>query len=375
MSSFIISTIAILWILQILSLGTHANIIDTCPQATSPPPKNVHDLHPSQIEVIASIGDSITAGVAAINADTPNVDEKSFKQYRGLSWLSGADPEATSIFNYVKHYSPDVTGGSHGVRALPICDKTFFCLDGQSVYEQDALNAAIPASISNHMKNQIEYLNGHMGVDSPYAKKWKMINVFLGTNDLSVACTLKYGLFNYERNMRKGLEALRKNFDNVIVNIVGLSHTERIVGLTDRKQPGYRKVYLDGKLDPQDYECFCCREPKLFPTLGKIDISLHVGLFNGVLQRLARDYGRGGHLGSDTFTVVYQPFMVDIDSLPVEALSNIDGYHPNVISYKFFSKFLWKQMFLPKDEKAQAAQYTENFDMYCPTNEDRIRTD
>ncbi|CAO3587002.1 unnamed protein product [Absidia cylindrospora] len=141
--------------------------------------------------------------------------------------------------------------------------------------------------------------------------------------------------------------------------------------MTDKKDPLYRKHFQGSKLDPQRFECLCCR----VPIFGKIDIAMHVHRFNRILQGIAKGYGPGGSLGSDTFTVVYQPFNLDVSSLPVNAISNLDGYHPNINSYRFFSIALWKQMFLSKAEKARTLTYTEDTDIFCPTASSRIKTD
>lgn len=242
----------------------------------------------------------------------------------------------------------------------------------------------MPAAITNHLKNQVNYLNEHMGVSSPYAKKWKMINVFLGTNDLSVACIPTHGYFNFRKNMRTGVAMMKERFDHTIVNLskqkhfvcwhiiphtlfflVGLTHSERILGYVDKMDPTYRKPFFDGR-DPQDFECICCRATKPLDFLGQADISIHVNMFNSVLKQLAVDYGRGGSLGSDTFAVVYQPFSLDVTSLPVKAIryvkekmwgysllilplsfvlldSNVDGYHPNVLAYEYFTRVKRKE--------------------------------
>ncbi|SAM01924.1 hypothetical protein [Absidia glauca] len=311
MASLFLSTFCVFWIL--VSLVTVAADIDSCPNDyTPPPPKNVHDLHPHHIETIATIGDSITAGVLAINTKKSHVDGRDLIQYRGLSWLSGADRGAKSIYNYVKHYNSGVYGGSIGKRNLPLCEETFFCLNASSIFKQDVLNAAMPAAVTDHLKNQVNYLNEHMGATSPYAKKWKMINVFLGTNDLS---------------------------------------------------------------DPQNFVCICCRATAPVEFIGQEVISFHVSMYNSVLKQLAADYGPGGSLGSDTFTVVYQPFGFDVTSLPVTAISNVDGYHPNVMAYEYFTRTMWNQIFRPKAEKIDTFRYETTSKLYCPTEKDRIRTD
>ncbi|CAO3587001.1 unnamed protein product [Absidia cylindrospora] len=152
-------------ILSLVTVCIAVKTIDQCPSIDTaiPPPKNVHDLHPSHIRVIGCIGDSITAGVAAKNIETPYVTFDDFKEYRGLSWLCGDDKEATSISNYIKHYSPDIVGGSTGVRQLRLCKGTFFCLDYGHDYALDKHNAAVPSGTSNTLMDQVNYLIKYLG--------------------------------------------------------------------------------------------------------------------------------------------------------------------------------------------------------------------
>ncbi|KAI8084802.1 uncharacterized protein BX664DRAFT_387486 [Halteromyces radiatus] len=364
------TTFLVLFVIVLIHVASASDINDCSVPDDIQPPKNVHYLHPSHIKVIASIGDSITAGVAAMNIDSEFVTEDDFKQYRGLSWLSGGDPGASSIANYIKHYSSDLFGSSTGVRQLPLCEKTFFCLTYPHEFEQDQLNAAIPSAVSNTIEEQVDYISKYIGVDSSQSQNWKLINIFIGTNDISVSCMPDYRAANYEKNIRAGLARLKEKVDHAVINIVGLVHTEQIIGLTD-KQPGYRKYFQDQKTDPQLFECMCCR----LPGLGKIDIGLHVDRFNKILQSVAKEYGPDGTLGSDSFTVVYQPFPLNIKSIPPTAISNLDGYHPNINAHRFFSKALWKELFLPKAKKYTTLDYKEDEDFYCPTATDRIRTD
>ncbi|CAO3618376.1 unnamed protein product [Cunninghamella echinulata] len=342
---------------------------------------NVHTLHPAHIKVVASIGDSITAGVGAKNIETTFVSASDFKEYRGLSWLSGGDQEATSIANYIKYYSKDSYGSSTGVKPLKLCQSTFFCLDYTHSFDTDQLNAALPSATSYSIMDQVNYLSSYIGKGKKYDADWKLVNIYIGTNDIAVSCLPDYTVEKYESNIRQGLELLKSQVNNVIVNIIGLSHIEKIPGKANNLQLDYQKKFEDPNIDPQKYECVCCQKDKKSPlsildlSLGKVDLAENVDQYNQILTTIAQEYGKGGSRSTDTFTVVYQPFSIDIDSLPVDALSNIDGYHPNIKAYRYFATKLWNEMFLPKSKKSTNLKFDEQLKIFCPNESDYIRTD
>lgn len=82
------------------------------PQVKSyPPATSVHALRPSDIRVVASFGDSITAG-NGLGAD--NLPEVAVEN-RGESWSIGGNQTLDTVLtvpNIIKKFNPDVTGWS-----------------------------------------------------------------------------------------------------------------------------------------------------------------------------------------------------------------------------------------------------------------------
>lgn len=52
------------------------------------PPRSVHELRPGDIDVVAALGDSLTAANGAM---TDNLYEVIFRENRGVSWSIGND--------------------------------------------------------------------------------------------------------------------------------------------------------------------------------------------------------------------------------------------------------------------------------------------
>ncbi|ORX56325.1 hypothetical protein DM01DRAFT_1334798 [Hesseltinella vesiculosa] len=339
-----------------------------CPKIEAsqiPAAKNVYDLHPSHIKIIASIGDSITSGVGAKNIEKPFAALSDFKQWRGLSWLNGGDEDATSIANYIKHYSPSVYGSSHGMRDMAMCPDTFFCLKYEHDFEVDQLNAALPSAVSSSFVDQVNYLIKYIGNGTAYDNDWKMINVFLGSNDISVSCMPGYREEDFNKNMRAGLDLIKEKIPKVIVNLVSIFHTEKIVR---REQPGYRKLFEHSpELNPRHYESLCSQ----IPVFGDIDLSAHVEQFNRALEKIGRDYHSTPF---NSFTATFRNLNIDIDSIPYYALSNLDEFHPNVHMYHFMSKVLWNQMLDPRANPSERLEFNEDLPLYCVSAADRFRT-
>ncbi|KAI7878869.1 hypothetical protein K492DRAFT_208652 [Lichtheimia hyalospora FSU 10163] len=362
--------------------------IDECPifpdyeRATS-----VHKLRPKDIEVVAAIGDSLSAAVAAINIDTEYLTAEQFKQYRGLSFDMGGDENAITIPNFLEHYSREsLIGPSVGVRDVPLSKETFFAYDAKQVSEIDRLNAAIPSATSYNFTQQAEYLIERIGKNTEMANKWKFITVFMGLNDLSASCLPGYSFLEYRQRMEKGIELLKQNIDYAIISVVGLLHSEQMQDVT-KKDPTYRKHFKDETMDVQTFECICCHAvsgTKLLPQplaslldmavgpLGKLQISKNVELYDRELRRMVAK--QANRHADATTTVIYQPFNIDISSVPVKAISNLDGFHPNKIGQEYMAKAYWNQLFLPSNKKQQSLQFREDLPLYCPTANDYIQT-
>ena len=77
--------------------------------------KSVWSLKPSQVDIVMATGDSITAAFGA------NGRKGGLHEYRGISWSIGGDSNATTLPNYLRHYSQDIKGFSVGRREGSLC--------------------------------------------------------------------------------------------------------------------------------------------------------------------------------------------------------------------------------------------------------------
>lgn len=65
----------------------------------------------------------------------------------------------------------------------------------------------------------MDYLIKYIGKNTPLADKWKMINVFIGFNDVSVSCLPGRNSTDYYNNVYTNLERLLQNVDYAFVNL------------------------------------------------------------------------------------------------------------------------------------------------------------
>ena len=90
------------------SVGSHL----TCPAISKhEAPTTVHRLTPSDIKIVAALGDSITTGFGARSKSLVDL----FVEFRDISWSIGGKgklEEATTLPNILKKYNPLVQGFS-----------------------------------------------------------------------------------------------------------------------------------------------------------------------------------------------------------------------------------------------------------------------
>ncbi|XP_062267995.1 phospholipase B1, membrane-associated-like [Platichthys flesus] len=92
--------------------GTEMPCEDFSPSASAP--SSVHELRPADINVVAAVGDSLTAGTGIAGNNILDV----FREYRGLSWSIGGDDNLTTVTtlpNILKYYNRNLTGFSVGI--------------------------------------------------------------------------------------------------------------------------------------------------------------------------------------------------------------------------------------------------------------------
>ncbi|ROJ78948.1 Phospholipase B1, membrane-associated [Anabarilius grahami] len=150
--------------------GSDYSCVDTSPSDTAP--TSVHRLRPGDIKVVASLGDSITAG---FGAKAENILQLADEE-RGVSWSIGGDDTletVTTLPNILKKFNPSVFGFSKGKSKRP---------NGFNMAVSGAKANDIPAQV----RDLITALKDNTEVD--FEKDWKLVTLFIGGNDLCQYC-------------------------------------------------------------------------------------------------------------------------------------------------------------------------------------------
>ena len=102
-------------LLRVLVLAVGPWVAAGAGQQQREPATSVWNLKPAQVDVVLALGDSITAGFG-MEGKVGGLHE-----YRGKSWSIGGDANATTLPNFIKQFSPNVSGYSVGRREGSLC--------------------------------------------------------------------------------------------------------------------------------------------------------------------------------------------------------------------------------------------------------------
>ncbi|EGT52914.1 hypothetical protein CAEBREN_29302 [Caenorhabditis brenneri] len=171
-------------------------------------PTSAHSVRFADIKVIGALGDSLTA---ANGAGAPPGDPLAvILQYRGLAFQIGGDKsldEHITIANVLRKFNPNLVGASKGIGS-------------ENVWEVAHLNMGVPGAESKDIIGQARALVNTMHSHSEINVKedWKLVNIFIGANDICVYCedpyfnsTAPHGKTTFENNIITAVKILHDN--------------------------------------------------------------------------------------------------------------------------------------------------------------------
>ncbi|ORY90421.1 hypothetical protein BCR43DRAFT_518886 [Syncephalastrum racemosum] len=368
---------------SMLSLAQRfAPSIHQCPRLAprDKPPTGVNDLRPDDIGVIAAIGDSIMAGFIArgVNASTPYVTLSQYTEDRGVSFAIGGDRDAVTLPNILEHYAgAGLQGASVGTRPPQICEDELWSLCiGTEHHGDDHFNAAQSGATSLNFTQQVQYLIERIGRGTSFDDEWKILTIFLGSNDVVLACLPGYSAAEYEQRMREGLSLLKQNLNKVFINLIAPSPANANDLLKHTLDLSYVKPTVPPNPGYDLFICPCCYEIPAIDVLGtpvsplgQATMTLASTAFGLSIKKLANEFADTSP--NATFTVTYQN-MYSIPTSP-RYISNIDGYHASKLGHAYGAKLLWNNMFRKEALRPLMTVEHEGELVRCPTESDRFQ--
>ena len=193
-------------------------------------PTSVHKLRPGDINVVAALGDSLTAGNGAGASNVVEV----LLNYRGLAFSIGgfyeerdnsADHndnvfEHFTVPNALKFYNPDLKGFATGI--------------GEPGSENAHLDMAVLGSTAINLTTQAHLLIQKLKNDPSYDfdHDWKLLTILIGGNDICFYCSDEEGLpENFMGLVREALDYLHDTVPRIMVNMMTLFNIDVMVTL------------------------------------------------------------------------------------------------------------------------------------------------
>lgn len=174
-------------------------------------PTNINQLRPGDIDVIASMGDSLTAANGGMSNNILHI----LNENRAISFSGGGKGtwrEYLTLPNILKEFNPNLYG--------------YAVNDVLALEKQSRLNVAEPMIMSRDMTYQAKALIKRMKADKRVnmKKDWKLLTIFVGNNDVCSDMCHHQPQVNFANQHEKDLEStlrlLRDNIPRLFVQIV-----------------------------------------------------------------------------------------------------------------------------------------------------------
>jgi len=324
-------------------------------------PTSVHKLRPADVQVVAALGDSITAGVGARANSVLDI----FKEYRGVSFSVGGDKtwrEYVTLPNILRIFNSNLYGQSYGITRIG---------SGKTSGYNFAVSGATSIELAEQAWRLVKAMRRDPWIN--FEKDWKMVTIIIGHND---ACThvcnstLGVDMFEdaspptYARNVQKALDILQRNLPRTFVNLVPIADVTMVLDLLDKPAHCYPLHW---------YLCPCLFDPKFSNKLSKPQMKKVLSAYMNQLKNLLAS---GRYDTSTDFTVVLQPSLVNGDlplqqnkvfnrRLPDLSFMAPDCFHFSQKLHALIGRSLWNNLLQPVGRKT--TNWEKDVPFLCPS--------
>ncbi|XP_047243288.1 phospholipase B1, membrane-associated-like isoform X3 [Girardinichthys multiradiatus] len=310
-------------------------------------PTSVHKLRPSDIQVVAALGDSLTAGTGAKSNSMVELS----KEFKGVSWSIGGDETLetiTTLPNILKKFNPDLKG---------------FSTDEGQLHK--GFNLAVAGAKTSELPAQVQALIKAMkeNKDVNFKSDWKLVTIFIGTTDLCNYCLDQTNLSpkNYSNNLMLSLDIIYEEVPRVLVNLVDIMQID---------------VFKNVKKD--SLGCSLLQRPScqcVINTASNCPEIEEIRRINRIYQTEIGYLISGNRYdGKEDFAVVLQPFF-HYSFLPQTGVGEIDTsffsvdcFHMSERAHAEMAIALWNNMLEPVGRKQDYNNFThDRSKIQCPS--------
>ena len=314
-------------------------------------PTSVHELRPGDVDVVAAMGDSITAALGERSATIVT----DIVEWRGSSWSIGGDDSFSEIItlpNVLAEFNPELTGYSKGFTVWKVPH-----ILGEP---KDDLNVAVTGSHAYDIPRQARHLAAKLKKlpGKSFEDDWKLATLWIGGNDLCAACEkddVKDTPDNYVKHIEEALDFLQANVPRLFVNVVLAIDVTRLHELDNIGQCEALHLWL----------CPCSSATEEARERVK-------GYAKEYQSRVSELLRQEKYTSGDNFTAVAQPFFSDIDipkddeGKPDRSYFAPDCFHFRVKAHEAAAVALWNNMLEPVGSKRTTWYPGEPIN--CPTS-------
>ncbi|XP_039301947.1 phospholipase B1, membrane-associated [Solenopsis invicta] len=313
-------------------------------------PTSVHKLRPGDIDVIAAMGDSLTAGTGAFAGNVFQV----IVENRGVTAAGGGQGtwrEYLTLPNILKEFNPNLMGYALG--------------DSLTTHKAAQLNIAESGAESADMTYMAELLVRKIKKDPRInlQKHWKFISLMIGGNDFCTEiCWTASPWSILETHKADILQVLRILRDNLPRTFVALVPPPSLKTLADSRQ-GRPSLTC---FVTTDFECSC-----LFGSSFRRFRDIYYNIMSQ-WQKLDMEIASYPEFQRDDFTVVAQPTLINAtiplapDGYADMTYLSSDCFHVSQKTNALYANGLWNNLLEPVGAKTMTWEIPFH-KFYCPT--------
>ncbi|XP_022166429.1 phospholipase B1, membrane-associated-like isoform X2 [Myzus persicae] len=313
-------------------------------------PTSVHELRPGDLDVIGSVGDSLTVGTGSFSYFLPQL----VVDHRGSSWTAGGKGtwrEFLTLPNILKVFNPKLIGYAYD--------------DALAEQRFSQFNVAEVGALSRDLPFMTRELVKRIKMDKRVniTEDWKLVTMMMSSNTFCLELCYEDYTTYAEKHRQEVLEALlyiKKHLPRTIVNFILSPNLEILLSFTNLPWICFFTHIL---------ECPC-----LYSTQHQDKLSDYIKVMKQ-FQEVEKEIMENEELkNKEDFAVVLQTFPEHL-KFPLNRFNTTDTtylasdcFHFSQKGYARAANALWNNMMEPVGRKS--TDWSKEFDRFiCPSTE------